>query len=472
MIYNKTDNASRHSGESRNPLNRRNFYSSRHCNGPRVKHGVTMGLVFILFVFPASLFAMNLSRDDAVKMILAESHDIKKAAANAERAAAALDNVNANRWFKIDGSVNYMNMIDVKRPLDGMPDVNLAGLAQTTGLPIPPIVIKMPDNIFMAGATLTAPIYTFGKLGHAADSARSAIKIAEIGGDAARREVSYAAAQLYWTAKISEEMVKIAEKSLAQSNRAKSQLASAGRASRANLVKISADITTREMDLENAKFNHESALRMLKIMAGINLDEPVVLTDNLQNEFVAADAEMKNNPDLEMMEFKVKMAESQAKSSRAGAYPTLAATASYNYIRTADSFNNLGKGEGLQNGYWGVALQIPIWDGGAARAQKTMAASEAAAAAADLDKAKKLKTEEFDTAIRQQKHLIENLKKIKTASDWAEKAFDISLNRFANGQTSAVELAEVQSALSQLGMAELDAKYKIIMGAENIEKMK
>ena len=41
------------------------------------------------------------------------------------------------------------------------------------------IIFEIPDNIFQAGLTLTQPIYTFGKIGNAVKSVRSAVKMAE-----------------------------------------------------------------------------------------------------------------------------------------------------------------------------------------------------------------------------------------------------------------------------------------------------
>ena len=58
-------------------------------------------------------FAMDLSLDDAVKKIIAESHDLKKADANVKKAQASLDVANSNRWFNIEGTATYMNLINV-----------------------------------------------------------------------------------------------------------------------------------------------------------------------------------------------------------------------------------------------------------------------------------------------------------------------------------------------------------------------
>ncbi|MDR0727060.1 MAG: TolC family protein [Rickettsiales bacterium] len=67
-------------------------------------------------LFAQSTFAMDLSFDTAVEMIMKESQDIQKADANVKKAEASLGAANANRWFTLEGTATYMNPVDVERP--------------------------------------------------------------------------------------------------------------------------------------------------------------------------------------------------------------------------------------------------------------------------------------------------------------------------------------------------------------------
>ena len=167
--------------------------------------------VFAAFVSPA--FALDLSLNDAIEKISRESHDLKKASANLDKAQASLDAANANRWFKLEGTATYMNLVNVERPLDSrnfeLPP-ELGGLLPEA-LKDVNMSFEIPDNIFMAGLSLTQPLYTFGKIGNAVKSVKSAIKMAESSHELTRREVAYAATDLYWTAKMTDEIVKISE---------------------------------------------------------------------------------------------------------------------------------------------------------------------------------------------------------------------------------------------------------------------
>ena len=436
---------------------------------------VVFAIFAMMFCLPAN--AMDLSLDEAVQKILAESQDIKKADANIKKAKASLDAANSNRWMQIEGSASYMNMVDVARPFSGSMNMQLppqlGGLVgQLMNADEPVTEITMPDNIFMAGLTFTQPIYTFGKIGNAVESVRSAIKMSESSREMVRREVKYSAVDLYWTAKMTDEIVKLSEQDLRAARDARRNLTSAGRASRGNLVKIESDIATKEINLSDAKFNRDTAHRMLKILAGIDVDMEINLTTEFPDSFAELNAgKLTNTPEWDILNQQIRMYEKSARSKRDGALPTLAATASYNYSSIGSSVDDLFDKKGNQSAYWGLALQMPIFSGGVNRANATVEAMNAEAARQDLDKSKKITTEKYYTAIQQYNHLRGNLSTLKNARDLAAKAYDFSRQRFIAGQTTAIELADVSSGLYQLDMALLNSKYKILMAAESVKKL-
>ena len=426
--------------------------------------------ILAIFVVVPNAFALDLSLNQAIEKIVNESNDIKKADANIKKAKAQLSAVNANRWMSIDGTASYMNLINVKNPGSSQGIEIPSDIGAILGNVLP--ITEIPDNIFSAGVQITQPIYTFGKVGHAVDAVQDAIDMSKSAKDLTEREVKYAAANLYWTAKMTEEIVNASQRNLNNARAAKKKLTAAGRANRSNLIKIESDIATKEVALSDAEFNRDTAFRMLKIMAGIDADENVVLTDNFPNKFAPLNrGELKSNPEWDIYQKQIKMYESNASSKRAGAYPTLAAVGSYSYYSMGTAASNMFDKDGSQSAYWGLALQIPLFSGGLNSANATVEAMNAEAARQDFDKSKKLKTQEYNTALKQYKHLCDNLGKLNEAYSLAQKAYDVSAKRFAAGQTSAVELSDVSSALYQMDMAVLNAKYNILMSEQTVKKL-
>lgn len=431
-----------------------------------------LGLIFCVGIINGAS-AMDLSLNDAVEKILAESNDLKKADANLKQASAQLDAVNANRWFNISANASYMNLINVERPFESYA-INLPAEwnAIAHGIGADMSRIDVPDNIFMAGVNVSQPIYTFGKIGHAVDSVRSAIKMGEKNKELTRREVRYSAIDLYWTAKMTDEIVKIAAADLRDAKNARASLTSAGRANRGNLVKIESDIATKQINLSNAEFNRDTAHRMLKILAGIDVNTEIKLTDEFPDTFADLNAEqLKTTPQWEILNDQIQMYEHQAKSKRAENYPTLAAVGSYSYLAMSPRFRDMFGPDNSQSAYWGLNLSVPLFTGGANRANATVSAMQAEAARQDLDKAKKIQTEQYNNAIMEYDHLRNNLATLQNARNLAAKAYKFSSDRFVSGQTSAIELAEVSAGLYQLDMALLNSKYKIIMAAESVKKL-
>lgn len=429
-------------------------------------------LVFALMLINAlsNAFGMDLSLNQAVEKIVHESNDIKRADANIKKAKAQLNAVNANRWMSVDGTASYMNLVNVKNPGSSQGVEIPSDIGAILGNVLP--LTEIPDNIFSAGVQITQPIYTFGKIGHAVDAMHDAIDISKSAKDLTEREVKYAAVNLYWTAKLTEEIVNASQRNLNNARAAKKKLTAAGRANRSNLIKIESDIATKELALSDAEFNRDSAFRMLKIMSGIDMDTDLVLTDNFPDKFTPLNnRELKTTPEWDIYQKQIKMYESSASSKRAGNYPTLAAVGSYSYYSMGTAASNMFDKEGSQSAYWGLALQVPLFTGGLNSANATVEAMNAEAVRQDLDKSKKIKTEEYNTAIKQYKHLCGNLGKLKEAYSLAQKAYDVSAKRFAAGQTSAVELSDVSSALYQMDTALLSAKYNILMSEQTVKKL-
>ena len=438
------------------------------------KRMVSLFIAAVASVYVMPSYALDLSLSDAVERVSNESHDLKKANANVEKAQSQLDAVNANRWFKLDGTVAYSNTVNVEDPTKPR-TIEIPGeiLGEFNEKFKGGLSFEFPDNMFTASVNLTQPIYTFGKIGNAVKGVKSAIKMAESSQELTRREVAYAAANLYWTAKMTDEIVKLSESDLKNARNARKRLTAAGRANRSNLVKIESDIASKEINLSDAKFNRDTAHRMLKIMAGIDLDEELVLTDSFPAKFgeLNAPAKLENTPEWDILSEQVNMYERMARAERANGYPTLAATAGYSYYGMSTEIDGMFDTKGAQSANVGLALQVPIFSGGLNRANATIEAMNAVAAREDLEKSKKLTSEKYDNAVKQYNHLRGNLSKLQEARDLAAKAYQFSQDRFGAGQTSAVELADVAAGLYQLDVALLNMKYNILMSEQSVKKL-
>jgi len=422
-----------------------------------------MKRIWILFlmafvaVLPDAGFARSLSLDRAVELVLQESQDIKKAAANVKKMQAILDGVNAGRWFRADANARYTNIVDMDDKEWWGSDVR------------PYNAIKMPGNMGTVGVSATQPIYTFGRIGYALDMARGSLKIAETSKQLAQIEMRAAAVQLYWSAKMMDEMVKVASTALKNTRDAQSKLTATGRANRSNLVKISADVAAREIDLNDAKFSRDSAFRMLKVYAGIDETENIILMSEFPKNFSEITPRDISPLEWDILSLQAGIFDAERRQNWAGYAPTVAAFGNYDYRTFGNSASEMGDWY-QHSANVGVALSFPLFDGGAKSAAATASSMSAIAAREDLDKSKKLRTAEYNDLIQRHGHLRRSLVDLRKAKDLSERAYRLSRDRFLAGQTSAVELSDVERGLTQMEMAILNTKLQILTTAETIKK--
>ena len=411
--------------------------------------------VFLGAIACSGAHAKNLSLDAAVALVMEQSNDIRKAEANTRKMQATLNSVFANRLPKIDATAAYTNLL------------NLNNLSVTGGTMIPQST--SPDNLGTLGIQASQTIYTFGKIGFALDMARAGLKIAETSKKLAELEMRAAAVTLYWSAKMSDEMVKVAERALKNTRSAQSQLTATGRSNLSNLVRISADVAARQIDLEDAKFGRDSAFRMLKAYAGIDDSETIALTTEFPTSFSAIRAGSPAPLEWDVYETQAKLYSAEKWQNYMGYAPTLSAFGKYNYQTFGETRDELFE-RYKHDANVGVALTMPLFDGGARMAMATASAESAIMAREDLDKSKRIKTAEYDDLIQKHAHLRRQLKELESTRDLTERAYKLSKARFLAGQTSATELADVERATAQMEMALLNAKVQILVAAENIRK--
>ena len=116
-------------------------------------------------------------------------------------------------------------------------------------------------------------------------------------------------------------------------------------------IRICSDCVKRCSELYNSKM----AKSKQKAIAGQSLE----LTPKQIFEKLNA-GELKTTPQWEILGEQVKMYENLARSKRANAYPTLAATANYSYMTLSEDADALFDARGSQSAYWGLAVQVPL----------------------------------------------------------------------------------------------------------------
>ncbi|MBK7291952.1 MAG: TolC family protein [Chitinophagaceae bacterium] len=97
----------------------------------------------------------------------------------------------------------------------------------------------------------------------------------------------------------------------------------------------------------------------------VDVYTPVAITNEVGVERVpvADQLFLKDNTDLNLIDYQIRLQELNTLNIKAGYLPTLSAFANYGWQGQADKLFKSGATQGFTSGVWGLTLSIPIFDG-------------------------------------------------------------------------------------------------------------
>ena len=215
------------------------------------------------------------------------------------------------------------------------------------------------------------------------------------------------------------------------------------------------------------------AKKMLNLQLGVDLDSPVVLTDNLKDfissmtldKLMLADLVLDHNVNYKMLDTQVKASELFLKLRKSEFLPELAAF--YQYYK---EFNNKALSFTPPH-VIGAQLNIPIFCSG-------MKLARVSQARIDLYKAQNIKSQYSDALM-----LDFNLSKSNLMSAWdkyqteantiqlSKRIYDRSLIKYSNGTLSNIELTQVQNQFLMAQSSYYSAIQSLIAAKNKLEKL-
>lgn len=318
------------------------------------------------------------------------------------------------------------------------------------------------------GITVTQPIYKFGALRYALEAAEKTGQLQEISQDVVRKEISYATRLSYYTVRLAEQQLEIANKSLqnARSNLALlEQKFAGGRPPHADVIRLKADIARRAPEVTSAQSRLDIALTRLKILLGLDHGVEIKCTTPLADKFTLTSRsndveQLEKQPQVKVLQKTIELQESLVNVKKVASMPSIGAFYSYNMRRLSDS-GMFSPESNVQTSIVGLSVSWPIWDGGGNRARYHQALVDKSKAEISLaQKREELLTEM--QAIRQELESTQkNLADTRAAIKLAEQSFKLSQQRFQTGRTSVMELNDTESALTMTRQSELALIYKL-----------
>jgi outer membrane protein len=231
--------------------------------------------------------------------------------------------------------------------------------------------------------------------------------------------------------------------------------------------------------LSNAQKREIIALKMLKLVLGIDMDEEVILKDNL-DQLASENIVLNSNFDFTVtntIDYKIGLNNEEAsrlllKLEKSKALPSLSATANFGYNSFSNTFSFLERDQNWFNfSNIGVGLNIPIFSslGRTARTQQAKIAYEQAKT--QLKETEQKLLLEFEKSKTDYEYSVEQYTVAKENLRLAERIENKQQIKFKEGISSSFEFTEAQRQLYAAQQDHLQAMIEVISKKATLDKI-
>lgn len=400
---------------------------------------------------------MKLSMEQCRDMALTASEELKQAD-NRLRQAELDDKIAATaRLPKIEGSATGAYVL---------PDIEMTGMELAM------------RGAYMAGLTLTQPIYTGGKISAGRQMARLGRQIADQQLRMTRMDVLVDADNAYWSYIAVRRKVRMLESYSTQMDTIYKQTSSAvtaGMAIENDLLRIEAKRTEIEYQLQRARNGADLCRMALCNVIGAPLDtaiEPTDTTFNIESP-TAMSLDIARRPEVGLLEKQIDVNMQRIRDARSEMLPTVGLSAGYSYYGNIKlkGFADMGNGttvpytqefrDGI--GIAMLAVKIPIFHWGESRKKLHKARYELDNSQLELQRNMRLMSIEAQQAVQ---NVEDGYRMIHTAESGlrqAEENLRVMRNRYAAAMSPLTDLLDAQSQWQQAqsNLIEAQTQYMI-----------
>ena len=408
-------------------------------------------LIILLVVFAFQLQAQEaktLLLKDAINYALQNKVEAKKAALDVENAEYKIQEVRSQALPQIsaNGSLTYNPILQ----LNALPG-DFFGAPGTTLLA--PLGQKWNS---VAGVSLTQNIFN-EQVFTGLKAAKTTREFYKINKELTDEQVIERVATAYYQVYLQRQKLTVIENNLKNTTKVKDvikNLFDNGLAKKIDLDRITVtlnNITTSRQQLLNAVEIQENAL---KFYMGMPINDKIIIPESevkILPVVLEETAETSNRSEYRLMETQKTLLEFNRRAMKSLYYPTLSATAGYNYIGQGPEMPLGAKpSEGV---YWsdfssiGLNLNIPIFTGFGTRAKVRQADIDVRKAEVDLADTKLA----LDLAYKNAKTQVENslitIENQKENAKLAQEVYDNTQNNYINGLASLTDLLDSENSL-------------------------
>ena len=247
-------------------------------------------------------------------------------------------------------------------------------------------------------------------------------------------------------------------------------------------LQMEVDLGEAMNNLDLAKVDYSSQMSLFKERLGIDLRDSVIIKSDLGYTQVLVDAEkavnlaLENRLELKENEIQIELSKMEIKRRKAAGRINGDILVNYNFIGVdkssvsipiENSFNNTWQNMLSRPGSFGVGLtvNIPIIDWGENRAKVNAARATLEQNKIQLDAEKVTIERDIRTTVNQLQSSLRRLQLLEKNVVVAEKSFEISRQRYANGDIDSQAMALERERLNNAYITRLESfiNYKLLL---------
>ena len=341
------------------------------------------------------------------------------------------------------------------------------------GTPSEPIELQFgAAHNFRGQAQVRYPVFTWGQLGNLYRQAVLGEQAAEKALKAVRLDIELQVRQAFHGLLLAEAFVEVVEQALAQVEKryalAETQKAT-GVTTRLEVIRANVQVVNTRSQLIQARNQQKLAQEHFKLTLGIPLDQGISIQGQLHPERKQVNLEesiataLAHRPEIQQLKIQEQIGEKQVKVAKAGNKPMLSTFGNY-------TFNDSERQSFDTSWSVGVAIQIPIFDGFATRAQVNQARLR-------LDQVQTNQDQLLDGIKLEVKSAVFDLQAAQKLIEAQEGIIEQAAEglRIANVQHEAgliigVELTDVELSHTQAQVNRLQAIHDYIIAVARLER--
>jgi TolC family type I secretion outer membrane protein len=321
-------------------------------------------------------------------------------------------------------------------------------------------------------------IYDFGRSGNTLDAARSGTRSAEWDEQRVAQDVVLNVKQAYFALLQAEKLVIVSQKTLEQ---AESHLRQAEAFFRAG-SKPKFDVTRAEVEVNSARLGLINANNTVRISVialtnamGIDPAQDIEIDDILSSpvavpplEQVRSEA-LRNRPEMLKAETDIRVAQARVRAGTSGYFPTLSASGAYNW---AHGTSEMGVFQGDVRNSWnaGVALSVPLFEGGLTKGKVGEARANLHMAEAQRDTLRQSILLEVSQSHADMESAKVRIEVMESSLQKARENLEIAQGRYEAGVGPYIEVTDAQLASVTAETDYVKALYDYQLSAARVMK--